>query len=125
MEQEEEEGHPNLLYATIVCSQLIQTPLKLSQALAKAGIPILGTSAEAIDIAEDRERFQHLLRGLGLKQPKNGTARTLEEAERMLIELTLNVTKGHKGKTCQILGISRPTLERKLQKYGVRQDQPT
>jgi len=47
---------------------------------------------------------------------------TLEEAERMLIQLTLNVTKGHKGKTCQILGISRPTLERKLQKYGVRQD---
>ncbi|HYI85081.1 MAG TPA: carbamoyl-phosphate synthase large subunit, partial [Acetobacteraceae bacterium] len=57
-----------------------QTPLKLSQALARAGIPILGTSAEAIDIAEDRERFQHLLRGLGLKQPRNGTARTLEEA---------------------------------------------
>jgi two-component system response regulator AtoC len=49
---------------------------------------------------------------------------TLEEAERMLIELTMTVTKGHKGKTCQILGISRPTLERKLQKYGVRQDQP-
>jgi carbamoyl-phosphate synthase large subunit len=59
-----------------------QTPLKLSQALARAGIPILGTSAEAIDIAEDRERFQGLLRGLGLKQPKNGTARTLEEAAR-------------------------------------------
>ncbi|HYI82138.1 MAG TPA: carbamoyl-phosphate synthase large subunit, partial [Acetobacteraceae bacterium] len=57
-----------------------QTPLKLSQALAKAGIPILGTSAEAIDIAEDRERFQHLLKGLGLKQPQNGTARTLDEA---------------------------------------------
>ncbi|WP_431268706.1 carbamoyl-phosphate synthase large subunit [Dankookia sp. P2] len=57
-----------------------QTPLKLSQALHKAGIPILGTSAEAIDIAEDRERFQHLLKGLGLKQPQNGTARTLDEA---------------------------------------------
>ncbi|TDH60611.1 carbamoyl-phosphate synthase large subunit [Dankookia rubra] len=57
-----------------------QTPLKLSQALHKAGIPILGTSAEAIDIAEDRERFQHLLKGLGLKQPRNGTARTLDEA---------------------------------------------
>ncbi len=57
-----------------------QTPLKLSQALHKAGIPILGTSAEAIDIAEDRERFQGLLQGLGLKQPQNGTARTLEEA---------------------------------------------
>ncbi|MBK1659292.1 carbamoyl-phosphate synthase large subunit [Paracraurococcus ruber] len=59
-----------------------QTPLKLSQALHKAGIPILGTSAEAIDIAEDRERFQHLLRGLGLKQPQNGTARDLDEAVR-------------------------------------------
>jgi len=57
-----------------------QTPLKLSQALHRAGIPILGTSAEAIDIAEDRERFQRLLKGLGLKQPQNGTARTLEEA---------------------------------------------
>jgi carbamoyl-phosphate synthase large subunit len=58
-----------------------QTPLKLSQALAREGIPILGTSAEAIDIAEDRERFQQLLRKLGLRQPENGTARTLEEAE--------------------------------------------
>ncbi|WP_191084239.1 carbamoyl-phosphate synthase large subunit [Roseococcus microcysteis] len=58
-----------------------QTPLKLSQALDRAGIPILGTSAEAIDIAEDRERFQLLLRGLGLKQPQNGTARNLDEAE--------------------------------------------
>jgi carbamoyl-phosphate synthase large subunit len=57
-----------------------QTPLKLSQALHRAGIPILGTSAEAIDIAEDRERFQKLLRGLGLKQPRNGTARDIEEA---------------------------------------------
>jgi len=57
-----------------------QTPLKLSQALHRAGIPILGTSAEAIDIAEDRERFQQLLKGLGLKQPQNGTARDLDEA---------------------------------------------
>lgn len=57
-----------------------QTPLKLSQALHKAGIPILGTSAEAIDIAEDRERFQQLLKGLGLQQPQNGIVRTLEEA---------------------------------------------
>jgi len=57
-----------------------QTPLKLSQYLSKAGIPILGTSAEAIDIAEDRERFQQLLKGLGLKQPQNGIARNLDEA---------------------------------------------
>jgi len=58
-----------------------QTPLKLSQALAKADIPILGTSPDAIDIAEDRERFQQLLQRLGLRQPDNGIARTVEEAE--------------------------------------------
>jgi carbamoyl-phosphate synthase large subunit len=60
-----------------------QTPLKLSQALAKAGIPILGTSADAIDVAEDRERFQLLLRKLGLRQPENGIARSAEEAEKI------------------------------------------
>jgi carbamoyl-phosphate synthase large subunit len=58
-----------------------QTPLKLSQALAREGIPILGTSADAIDLAEDRERFQMLLQRLGLLQPENGTARSAEEAE--------------------------------------------
>ena len=58
-----------------------QTPLKLSQALTRAGIPILGTSADAIDIAEDRERFQHLLRRLNLRQPENGIARSAAEAE--------------------------------------------
>ncbi|HTR17152.1 MAG TPA: carbamoyl-phosphate synthase large subunit [Acetobacteraceae bacterium] len=58
-----------------------QTPLKLSQALARAGIPVLGTSADAIDIAEDRERFQVLLHRLGLRQPENGTARSADEAE--------------------------------------------
>ena len=58
-----------------------QTPLKLSQALAAAGIPILGTSADAIDMAEDRERFQALLQKLGLRQPENGTARSAIEAE--------------------------------------------
>jgi carbamoyl-phosphate synthase large subunit len=58
-----------------------QTPLKLSQALPAAGIPILGTSADAIDIAEDRERFQGLLHKLGLRQPENGIARAADEAE--------------------------------------------
>ncbi len=58
-----------------------QTPLKLSQALSAAGIPILGTSADAIDIAEDRERFQVLLQKLGLRQPENGIARSAAEAE--------------------------------------------
>ncbi len=58
-----------------------QTPLNLSQALTDAGIPILGTSADAIDLAEDRERFQALLHKLGLRQPENGTARSTSEAE--------------------------------------------
>ncbi len=57
-----------------------QTPLKLSQALSEAGIPLLGTSADAIDLAEDRERFQQLLRRLALRQPRNGIARSAEEA---------------------------------------------
>ena len=57
-----------------------QTPLKLAQALAKAGIPILGTSPDAIDLAEDRERFAALVNKLGLKQPDNGIARSREEA---------------------------------------------
>jgi carbamoyl-phosphate synthase large subunit len=60
-----------------------QTPLKLSHALEAAGIPILGTSPDAIDLAEDRERFQVLLKDLGLKQPKNGLARSGSEAEKV------------------------------------------
>jgi carbamoyl-phosphate synthase large subunit len=58
-----------------------QTPLKLSLSLTAAGIPILGTSADAIDVAEDRERFQQLLQRLGLLQPENGIARSAREAE--------------------------------------------
>ncbi len=58
-----------------------QTPLKLAQALESAGIPILGTSPDAIDLAEDRERFQKLLERLGLRQPPNGIARSGGEAE--------------------------------------------
>ncbi|KXU32930.1 carbamoyl phosphate synthase large subunit [Sphingobium sp. 22B] len=57
-----------------------QTPLKLAQALEDAGIPILGTSPDAIDLAEDRERFAALIDRLKLKQPANGIARSREEA---------------------------------------------
>ncbi|KAB0679767.1 carbamoyl-phosphate synthase large subunit [Aureimonas leprariae] len=57
-----------------------QTPLKLAHALETAGIPILGTSPDAIDLAEDRDRFQKLLNDLNLKQPNNGIARSVEEA---------------------------------------------
>jgi len=60
-----------------------QTPLRLAHALEKAGIPIIGTSPDAIDRAEDRERFQVLLQDLKLMQPANGTCRTLEEARRI------------------------------------------
>jgi len=56
-----------------------QTPLKLANGLRDAGVPILGTSADAIDLAEDRKRFQALLEELKLKQPRNGTAMTAQE----------------------------------------------
>jgi len=57
-----------------------QTPLKLAVALEQAGVPVIGTSPEAIDRAEDREQFQQMLKRLGLKQPENATVRSLEEA---------------------------------------------
>jgi carbamoyl-phosphate synthase large subunit len=57
-----------------------QTPLKLALDLERAGVPIIGTSPDSIDIAEDRERFQKLLQALGLRQPPNRTARTEEQA---------------------------------------------
>ena len=57
-----------------------QTPLKLAPSLERAGIPVIGTSTDAIDQAEDRERFQALLDDLGLRQPPNGTCRTVAEA---------------------------------------------
>ena len=60
-----------------------QTPLKLAAALEDADIPILGTSPDAIDLAEDRERFQTLLQELDLKQPANGIARSIEESEKV------------------------------------------
>ncbi|MDO9142118.1 MAG: carbamoyl-phosphate synthase large subunit, partial [Methylobacter sp.] len=57
-----------------------QTPLKLARALEAAGVPIIGTSPDSIDLAEDRERFQKLLERLDLKQPPNATARSTEQA---------------------------------------------
>ncbi|MFN4283859.1 MAG: carbamoyl-phosphate synthase large subunit [Alphaproteobacteria bacterium] len=64
-----------------------QTPLKLAEALAKAGVPILGTSQDAIDIAEDRERFQRLLKRLKLRQPKNGIARSIPDAVKVAAKI--------------------------------------
>ena len=64
-----------------------QTPLKLSKALADAGVPIIGTLPEDIDAAEDRERFQKILNDLNLKQPPNRTARTPKEAIKLAEEI--------------------------------------
>ncbi len=66
-----------------------QTPLKLAHALQEAGIPILGTSVDSIDLAEDRDRFKRLLDKLGLKQPKNGIAYSVEQARLIASELGL------------------------------------
>jgi carbamoyl-phosphate synthase large subunit len=64
-----------------------QTPLKLARDLEANGVPIIGTSPDMIDCAEDRERFQKMLHELGLRQPPNRTARTAEEAIRMADEI--------------------------------------
>ncbi len=64
-----------------------QTPLKLANALEAEGIPILGTTPDAIDLAEDRERFQALVNQLGLKQPKNGIASTDAQALEIATEI--------------------------------------
>ena len=66
-----------------------QTPLKLAQTLQDAGIPILGTSVDSIDLAEDRDQFKRLLDKLGLKQPKNGIAYSVEQARIVAQELGL------------------------------------
>src|SRR5208283_1960310 len=64
-----------------------QTPLKLAAALERARIPILGTSPDAIDLAEDRNRFQQLLTRLGLRQADNGMARSAREAEEVALRI--------------------------------------
>ncbi|HUC10775.1 MAG TPA: carbamoyl-phosphate synthase large subunit [Stellaceae bacterium] len=64
-----------------------QTPLKLASALEREAIPILGTSPDAIDLAEDRRRFQQLLTRLGLRQPENGTAVSAAEAEAVALRI--------------------------------------
>ncbi len=64
-----------------------QTPLKLARALEAAGAPIIGTTPDSIDIAEDRERFQQLVKRLGLRQPANATARNEEQAAALAREV--------------------------------------
>ncbi|MBX9932534.1 MAG: carbamoyl-phosphate synthase large subunit [Methylobacterium sp.] len=66
-----------------------QTPLKLARALEAAGVPILGTSPDAIDLAEDRDQFKRLLDKLGMKQPKNGIAYSVEQSRLVASDLGL------------------------------------
>jgi carbamoyl-phosphate synthase large subunit len=64
-----------------------QTPLKLAAALERENVPILGTSPDAIDLAEDRDRFKELVENLGITQPSNGIARSAEEAKEIADEI--------------------------------------
>ncbi|MET1256366.1 carbamoyl-phosphate synthase large subunit [Aliikangiella maris] len=64
-----------------------QTPLKLARDLEAAGVPIIGTTPDAIDRSEDRERFQRAIKRLGLKQPPNRTVKTMEEGVRLAEEI--------------------------------------
>src|SRR6202453_1984446 len=66
-----------------------QTPLKLAHVIEQSGAPILGTSVDSIDLAEDRDRFKRLLDKLGLKQPKNGIAYSVEQARLIVADLGL------------------------------------
>ncbi|MGC9368780.1 MAG: carbamoyl-phosphate synthase large subunit [Paracoccaceae bacterium] len=92
-----------------------QTPLKLANALEEAGIPILGTTPDAIDLAEDRERFQALVNKLGLKQPKNAIASTdaaaLKAAEEIGFPLVIRPSYVLGGRAMEIVR-DMPHLER-------------
>ncbi|WP_426264760.1 carbamoyl-phosphate synthase large subunit [Sphingomonas sp. PWP1-2] len=95
-----------------------QTPLNLAQALQDAGIPILGTSPDAIDLAEDRERFAALINKLGLRQPANGLARSREEAivaaERIGYPVLMRPSYVLGGRAMEIVD-GRPQLEEYIQ----------
>ncbi|WP_404370522.1 carbamoyl-phosphate synthase large subunit [Sphingomonas sp. MMS24-J45] len=95
-----------------------QTPLNLAQALQDAGIPILGTSPDAIDLAEDRERFAALVNKLGLRQPANGIARSREEAvavaERIGYPVLMRPSYVLGGRAMEIVD-GRPQLEEYIQ----------
>jgi len=105
-----------------------QTPLKLALGLEAAGVPIIGTSPDMIDAAEDRERFQKLLQGLGLRQPPNATARTeaeaLEEASALGYPLVVRPSYVLGGRAMEIVHEQRD-LERYMREaVKVSNDSP-
>ncbi len=81
------DGQPGGKLAGVIVQLGGQTPLKLAKALARAGVPILGTSADAIDRAEDRERFDAMLTELGLRRPRGAIAHDVDEARAVAREI--------------------------------------
>ncbi len=102
-----------------------QTPLKLARELEAAGVPIIGTSPEAIDRAEDRERFQQMVTRLGLKQPANATARSLDEgmalAERIGFPLVVRPSYVLGGRAMEIVS-NLSELKRYLEEAVIASD---
>ena len=102
-----------------------QTPLKLARALAEEGVPIIGTSPEAIDRAEDRERFQQMVERLNLRQPPNAIARSTQEgvllAEKIGFPLVVRPSYVLGGRAMEIV-YSIPDLERYLRDAVVASD---
>ncbi len=102
-----------------------QTPLKLARDLEAAGVPIIGTSPEAIDRAEDRERFQQMVTRLGLKQPANATVRSLEEgllhSEKIGFPLVVRPSYVLGGRAMEIVS-NQDELKRYLQDAVIASD---
>ena len=105
-----------------------QTPLKLALGLEAAGVPIIGTSPDMIDAAEDRERFQKLLNDLGLKQPPNATARTeaqaLEKAEALGYPLVVRPSYVLGGRAMEIVHEPRDLVRYMREAVKVSHDSP-
>jgi carbamoyl-phosphate synthase large subunit len=105
-----------------------QTPLKLAEALEKAGVPILGTSPDAIDLAEDRDRFNALIRKLDLKQPESGIARNPAEAatvaEKLGYPVVIRPSYVLGGRAMEIVS-SREEVERYVTRLQGALDRPS
>jgi carbamoyl-phosphate synthase large subunit len=105
-----------------------QTPLKLAHALEEAGVPILGTQPDAIDLAEDRDRFKELVDRLGLKQPQSGIARNLAEARSVADKLGYPVMVRPSyvlgGRAMEIVA-DGPEIDRYVARLTATLDQPS
>jgi len=105
-----------------------QTPLKLASALEEAGIPILGTSPDAIDLAEDRDRFKALIEKLGLRQPESGIAATPQEAaaiaERVTFPVVIRPSYVLGGRAMEIVH-DRAEVDRYITRLSATLDRPS